>query len=152
MFICHPGGPFWKNKDEGAWSIPKGLVEPEDSDLEAVARREFQEEVGLAVDADLENLGEFKQPSGKVIHVWHGSQEIDEQALSSNLFEMEWPPKTGQMQSFPEIDRGQWFTIDDARIKLLKGQVPILDALTQHLDYKSPIQTKLDTKGQISLF
>jgi predicted NUDIX family NTP pyrophosphohydrolase len=152
VFICHPGGPFWKNKDDGAWSIPKGLVEPEDVDLETVARREFQEEVGLAVNVELKHLGEFKQPSGKVIHVWHGSQNIDEQAVSSNMFELEWPPRSGQKQSFPEIDCGKWFTVDEARCKLLKGQTPILDALTQSLDYKSPIHTTVDSNGQVSLF
>jgi predicted NUDIX family NTP pyrophosphohydrolase len=134
VFIGHPGGPYWRNRDDGAWTIPKGLAKPDDAHLEAVALREFAEEVGVAVTATLLPLGEFKQPSGKVIHVWHGSQDIDEAAVASNLFELEWPPKSGQIQCFPEIDRGQWFTIADARTKLLRGQVPILDALHQRLN------------------
>lgn len=149
VFICHPGGPFWRNRDDGAWSIPKGLLKPEDKDLETAARREFQEEVGIAVDATLEPLGEFKQPSGKVIHVWHGSQDIDEQAVSSKLFEMEWPPGSGQMQSFPEMDRGKWFTVDDARGKLLKGQVPIVEALVRRLADENPPRTKSGTEGKV---
>lgn len=139
VFICHPGGPFWANKDDGAWSIPKGVVEPGDVDLEAAARREFREEVGLAVTATLEHLGTFRQPSGKVVHIWHGSQDIDEQAVSSNMLEMEWPPKSGRIQRFPEMDCGKWFTVDFARAKLLVGQRPILEALLQRFDQSKPI-------------
>jgi predicted NUDIX family NTP pyrophosphohydrolase len=152
VFICHPGGPFWKNKDDGAWSIPKGLVEDGDADLEAVARREFLEEVGLAVEAPLEPLGQFKQPSGKIVHVWHGTQEVDERKAMSNVFEMEWPPKSGQMQSFPEIDRCQWFLVEKAREKILKGQVAILDELINRLQYRNPVGTPVDAKGQVNLF
>ena len=139
VLIAHPGGPFWSKKDHGSWSIPKGLAEAGEHDLETVARREFAEEIGQEVTAPLAVLGEFRQPSGKIIHVWIGSQQVDEDQVKSNMFEMEWPPKSGKYQSFPEVDRARWCEVPVAREKMLKGQVPILEALINHLGYAEDI-------------
>ena len=132
VLLIHPGGPFWPKKDDGAWSIPKGLFEPGE-DAEAAARREFAEETGFVPQGDLFPLGTFRQPTGKLLTVWTGEGEFDPATLVSNLFSLEWPPRSGRMQEFPEADRAQWFTPSDARRKLLKGQAPILDALLAHL-------------------
>jgi predicted NUDIX family NTP pyrophosphohydrolase len=151
VFLAHPGGPFWAKKDDGAWSIPKGLIEEHDTDLRAVATREFREEIGVELECALEILGEFKQPSGKVIHAWTGVNEINPAEVHSNTFELEWPPKTGIIREFPEVDRADWFLISDARKKLLKGQQPILDALISYLSYDEANETPADRKGQFSL-
>lgn len=128
VFLAHPGGPFWKNKDDGAWSIPKGEYAEGESAIEA-AQREFREETGFEPGTDLISLGEVKQPSRKLISVWAFEGDCDPANLRSNLFSLEWPPKSGRMTEFPEIDRAAWFTLDAARSKLLKGQLPFLDRL-----------------------
>ena len=127
FFLVHPGGPFWAKKDDGAWSIPKGLYEDDEDPLIA-AQREFAEEVGCPITGAFIALGEFKLPSGKRLTVWAVEGDIDASEVSSNTFEMEWPPKSGERVEFPEVDRAGWFAPDAARVKLNKGQVPMLDA------------------------
>ena len=133
MLLAHPGGPFWKGKDLGAWTIPKGLCESGEDALVA-ALREFREEMGSEAPAGpFAPLGEFKQPGGKVIAVFAVEGDFDCTRLASNSFTLEWPPKSGRQQQFPEIDRAAWFALADARRKILKGQAPILAALMAKL-------------------
>lgn len=132
VFLVHPGGPFWAKKDEGAWSVPKGEFEEGEKPLEA-ARREFREETGFDVDGRFAALTPLKQPSGKVIYAWAAAGDLDAAAIKSNTFTMEWPPKSGKIQEFPEVDRGGWFGIPEAREKLLPGQRPFLDELLKLL-------------------
>jgi predicted NUDIX family NTP pyrophosphohydrolase len=135
VFLAHPGGPFWKNKDDGGWSIPKGEYSQEESALDA-ARREFREETGFEAGTDFIWLEQIRQPSGKIISVWAFEGDCDPAALRSNTFSMEWPPKSGRTRDFPEVDRADWFPLDVARKKLLKGQLGFLDRLSAKL--KSP--------------
>jgi predicted NUDIX family NTP pyrophosphohydrolase len=127
VFLAHPGGPYWKNKDEGAWMIIKGEFDDEDP-LEA-AKREFREETGFELKGPFKALEPVKQSGGKVVHAFAAEQNLDTKAIESNTFEMEWPPKSGKKQSFPEIDRAAWFGLDEARVKMLKSQRPLLDQL-----------------------
>jgi predicted NUDIX family NTP pyrophosphohydrolase len=132
VLLVHPGGPFWAKKDDGAWSIPKGEYEPGEDPLQ-VATREFEEELGVPpppVDGAVP-LGELRQPSGKRVSAWalEGDVEVDE--VHSNTFPMEWPPRSGRMQEFPEVDRAGWFDLEMARRKFLKGQVAFLDRLPE---------------------
>ena len=128
VFLVHPGGPYWASKDEGVWSIPKGLVDAGEEEL-ACARREFKEETGFDVQGVGReiDLGTFQLPSGKRLHVWTLEGELDPAALNSNLFEMEWPPKSGRTARFPEVDRGGWFDRVPALLKIAKGQRPVLE-------------------------
>jgi predicted NUDIX family NTP pyrophosphohydrolase len=127
------GGPFWSRKDAGAWSVIKGLVEAGESPLQA-ARREFTEETGLPAPAvDREDAGDFTQPSGKIVTVYLARVVDLPTAITGNTFEMEWPPRSGGMQSFPEIDRGGWFALDVARLKLIRGLVPVIDVIASRL-------------------
>jgi predicted NUDIX family NTP pyrophosphohydrolase len=130
FFLVHPGGPFWKNKDEGAWTIPKGMIEPGEDPLTA-ARREFAEETGFQIDGEFVEIGSFKQPGGKHVLVWAVEGDCDPAKLASNEFEMEWPPRSGRRQRFPEVDRGGWFGLADAQVKMLIGQRPMLDAFLE---------------------
>lgn len=133
VLLVHPGGPFWAKKDAGAWSIPKGLLEPgEDDPLEA-AKRELAEETGGEPTGEAVPLGSFRQPGGKIVEAWAVEGDFDLAGFRSNTFTMEWPPKSGRMAAFPEADRGGWFTVPEAREKILKGQLPILDALLLRL-------------------
>ena len=136
VFLVHPGGPFWKNRDDGAWTVPKGAIEPGEEPLVA-ARREFAEETGFTVDGDFAELGDFKQPGGKHVLVWAVEGDCDPAKLVSNEFEMDWPPRSGKRLRFPEVDRGGWFGLDEAREKLLIGQRPMLDSLLQRLSRKA---------------
>jgi predicted NUDIX family NTP pyrophosphohydrolase len=136
VFLVHPGGPFWTRKDEGAWSIPKGEYDPGEDPFEA-ARREFQEETGFAVDGEFLPLAPRKQPSGKIISAWALEGDCDASAIRSNKFSMEWPPRSGKQQEFPEVDRAGWFPIPVAKEKILKGQMPFLDELGEILKNKS---------------
>lgn len=135
VLIAHMGGPFWARKDEAAWSIPKGLVEETDVEGELVAAaREFAEELGSAPpSAEYVLLGEFRQPSGKTIVVFAAEADFAVDAITSNTFALEWPPHSGNFEKFPEIDDARWFDIASAQPKLVKGQRPILDALTHLL-------------------
>jgi predicted NUDIX family NTP pyrophosphohydrolase len=126
FFLVHPGGPFWAKKDAGAWSIPKGLYAEGEEPL-AAAKREFREETGFAVAGDFVALGEFRQPSRKVISAWMVEAGCDAGAVKSNLFAMEWPPRSGKIAEFPEIDRAAWLAPSDAFVKILRGQKPILE-------------------------
>ena len=128
MFLVHPGGPFWAKKDTGAWSIPKGEF-PEGENPLAAARREFEEETGVVADGQFLPLGELKQPSGKVIEAWALEHDFDAAQVRSNTFTIEWPPKSGRMQQFPEVDAGGWFSLPEAEIKLIKGQLEFLARL-----------------------
>ncbi|MBM7046163.1 NUDIX domain-containing protein [Rhizobium lusitanum] len=135
VLLVHPGGPFWATKDEGTWSIPKGLVNLGEDDLDA-AVRETREELGVDVDGEFVTLGEFRQPSGKTVVAWcvEADPMIDFDDVRSSMFTMEWPPKSGQHKSFPEVDRAGWFSLEDAEVKMLKGQRAMLDALVKHLE------------------
>jgi predicted NUDIX family NTP pyrophosphohydrolase len=132
ILLVHPGGPFWAKKDDGAWSIPKGLYEDGEDSL-AAAQREFAEEVGTRVEGEFMPLGQFKLPSGKRLSVWAVEGDLDTARVRSNLFEMEWPPRSGKQAPFPEVDRAGWFTPEAARIKLTKGQVPVLDEFVRRI-------------------
>lgn len=133
VLIGHPGGPFWARKDDGAWSVIKG--EYTDEHPETAARREFREETGIDLpDRPLATLPEIKQKSGKLVTVFAIEVDLDTTGFVSNTFEMEWPPKSGVTRSFPEIDRIEWFSVEDARVKLLPAQAVLLDALGGDLD------------------
>ena len=125
VLLVHPGGPFWARKDEGAWSIPKGIPD-KGEDLFAAAKREFHEETGFSADGEFTPLGAYKQPGGKIVHAWAVEGDCDPAKLISNQFEMEWPPKSGRHARFPEIDRAGWFAPLAAQAKILRGQQPIL--------------------------
>ena len=132
VLLVHPGGPFWVRKDAGAWTIPKGRI-AEGEDAEAAARREFEEETGSHPPDHLQLLGTFRQPSGKLLTAFAGEGAFDPRQLKSNLFELQWPPHSGLLQFFPEVDRGAWFEAAEADEKILKGQRPILQALSHAL-------------------
>ena len=121
FLLAHPGGPFWARRDDGAWSIPKGVISADEEPL-AAARREFEEEVGQTMEGAFQALAPLKQKSGKVVHAWAVEADLDLNAFHSNLFEMEWPRGSGRTQAFPEIDRVGWFGADDALVKILPGQ------------------------------
>lgn len=135
VLLIHPGGPFWAKKDDGAWSIPKGLYEP-DEDVLAAAKREFFEETGCLPSGEFLSLGDFK-PGAKVLSVFAVEGDFDLANFKSNLFAMEWPPKSRRMAEFPEADRAGWFGIDEAEQKIVKGQLPILAALLDRLGEKA---------------
>jgi predicted NUDIX family NTP pyrophosphohydrolase len=128
VMLVHPGGPFWAKKDEGAWSIPKGLADEGEHFL-AAAKREFLEETGMAVDGEFLDLGAHKQPGGKTIVAWACEGAFDPASLKSNTFSLEWPPHSGRTAEFPEVDRAAWCSIDEAFMKINKGQRPIIAAL-----------------------
>jgi predicted NUDIX family NTP pyrophosphohydrolase len=128
VLLGHMGGPFWARKDAGAWSIPKGEHGPEEDPL-AVARREFEEELGSPVPAaEMVPLGQVRA-GGKLLTIWAAEGDLDADATTSNTFALEWPPRSGRVQEFPEIDRAAWFGVEEARAKLVKGQLPFLDRL-----------------------
>ncbi len=137
VLLVHPGGPFWRNKEDGAWSIPKGEIDPGE-DPRAVAQREFMEELGSAAAGPLQPLGEIRQRGGKRVYAFAMKGDLDAGLIRSNSFEMIWPPKSGRTQTFPEIDRAEWFTLPVARKKILDGQRPLLDRLEAlHPDERS---------------
>lgn len=130
LFLVHPGGPLWGHRDEGAWSIPKGLFEKNEQPIDA-AKREFWEETGFKAQGEFIELGQLKMPSGKIIHAWAVEQDIDASKLVSNTFTMEWPKGSGKLCDFPEVDRGEWFGLPQARIKISKGQQGFIDRLLE---------------------
>lgn len=132
VLLVHPGGPFWKAKDENAWSIPKGEAAPGE-DLLARARLEFAEEIGSPIDGDFIPLTPIRQAGGKMVHAWAVEGDLDIATLHSNTFEMEWPPKSGKRQSFPEVDRAEWFSLSAALPKINKAQAALLDELERKL-------------------
>jgi predicted NUDIX family NTP pyrophosphohydrolase len=132
VLLVHPGGPLWTRKDDGAWSIPKGELEPGEDGLTA-ARREFEEETGARPSGTFIALDPVKQPTGRIIHVWTIEAGFDPATLRSNLFEMEWPPRSGRRAQFPEVDRAAWFTLEQAAVKILKGQAPFLTQLAARI-------------------
>jgi predicted NUDIX family NTP pyrophosphohydrolase len=127
VLLAHFGGPQWRNKDEGAWAIPKGLVE-EGEPLEDCARREFEEEIGVRPEGALVALGRIRQKGGKYVEPFALEGNLDAEAIVSSSMTIEWPPRSGQFRAFPEVDRAQWFGLDEARRKILPSQLPILDA------------------------
>lgn len=132
VLLVHPGGPFWQRKDLGAWTIPKGEVDDGEALLDA-ARREFQEETGFAVDAPATAIGHVRLTSGKVIHAFAAEGDLDATQVRSNTFELEWPRGSGRRQTYPEIDRAEWFDVAEARKRILPAQATLLDALTDVL-------------------
>jgi predicted NUDIX family NTP pyrophosphohydrolase len=133
VLLAHPGGPFWRGKDEGAWMIPKGLVEEGEEPLDC-ALREFEEELGSRPAGTPVFLCRIRQAGGKWVEAFALEGDLDADAIAGNLFEVEWPPRSGQRQSFPEVDRAGWFSLAEARAKILPSQAPILDALEAELD------------------
>ncbi len=136
LLLVHPGGPFWARKDDGAWSIPKGEF-GEGEEPAAAARREFAEETGTPIAADLILLGEFRQAGGKLVTAFTAEGDLDPATLRSNLFSVEWPPKSGRTQQFPEVDRAAWFAPAEALQKILHGQRPIIEVLLERLRFSS---------------
>jgi predicted NUDIX family NTP pyrophosphohydrolase len=135
FLLVHPGGPFWAKKDAGAWSIPKGQIEDEE-EPRACAIRELEEELGEAPEIDPEQLielGSIRQRAGKVVEAWAAEADFDPAALASNTFAMEWPPRSGKQQEFPEVDRAEWLGLEQAREKILPAQAELLDRLLERL-------------------
>lgn len=133
VLLVHPGGPFWQKRDDGAWSIPKGEVAENEVGMDA-ARREFQEELGEAApDGDLTALGAVRQTGGKIVHAWASRGDLDVTRSTSNTFVIEWPPRSGKMQEFPEVDRAAWYDPDTARRKLVSAQRAFIDRLEELL-------------------
>ena len=133
VLLVHPGGPFWARKDAGAWSIPKGEIADGEEPLRA-AIREAREELGVDVDGDFVALTPIRQSGGKLVRAWAVKADLDPAAVRSNTFELEWPPKSGRTQTFPEVDRAGWFRTDEAKLSILKGQVPLIDELVALAD------------------
>lgn len=132
VLLVHPGGPFWRHRDAGAWSIPKGELDDAEDPLEA-ARREFEEETGLRPEGPFLELPAVRQKAGKVVHAWAFEGDWDPARLRSNTFEIEWPPKSGKTAEFPEVDRAEFFDLATAREKINAGQAPLLDYFADRL-------------------
>ena len=132
VFLVHPGGPFFKNKDAGAWSIPKGEFD-DDEDALLAAKREFFEETGQSVDGDFIKLSPIKLKSGKTVYAWAVEGDIDHSTIVSNAFEMEWPPRSGKTASFPEVDRAAWLDVAEAFLKVNAAQVGLIEELVELL-------------------
>ena len=135
VLLVHPGGPYWKNKDDGAWSIPKGEYDDFEDPL-AAARREFEEETGVVPNGEFLPLQPVRQPGGKIVHAWAVRGDFDPATLRSNTFTMEWPPRSGRQQEFPEVDRAAWWPVEQARRKILTGQAPLLAQLERVRDQR----------------
>jgi predicted NUDIX family NTP pyrophosphohydrolase len=135
--LVHPGGPLWARKDDGAWSIPKGEFQDAEDPLLA-AKREFEEETGTRPDGEFMPLDPIKQPGGKLVYAWAMRADFDTATLKSNTFSMEWPPRSGRQSEFPEVDGAAWFSLDEARRKILKGQAGFLDQLLARLSSVPP--------------
>jgi predicted NUDIX family NTP pyrophosphohydrolase len=144
VFLVHPGGPFWVKKDLGAWSIPKGEPEPGE-DLLSAAQREFEEETSFKASGQFSPLTPAKPQSGKVVHAWAVEGDCDAEAITSNMFSMEWPPRSGRQQEFPEVDRAAWFELKEAKKRINKGQTELLEELARLIgknrEYNAPLQS-----------
>lgn len=148
VMLVHPGGPFWAKKDDGAWSIPKGEIGAGEDMLDA-ARREFAEETGSELpQGELIDLNEVKISTGKVIHAWAMEYDFDTSTLQSNSFEMVWPPRSGQMQTFPEVDKAAWFDIGDAPLKMHTGQAVFIERLTEKLGVNLSLTAAVEPTGE----
>ncbi len=134
IFLVHPGGPYWKNKDEGAWSIPKGEFDEDEQPLHA-AIREFFEETRIKISGEFVELKPIQQKGGKTVFAWALEQDIDAANITSNYFEMEWPPRSGRYQSFPEVDKAAWFAIDEAKKKINEMQIGLIEDLVIKMPY-----------------
>jgi predicted NUDIX family NTP pyrophosphohydrolase len=132
VLLVHPGGPYWRRKDRGAWQIPKGAVDPGE-EAEAAARREVEEEIGLALTGRLTPLGEVRQAGGKRVIAFAAEHDFDPAGIASNMFEIEWPPRSGKRVAFPEVDAARWMTMTEAREMMLASQQPLLDRLIEAL-------------------
>ena len=132
MLLVHPGGPFWQKRDAGAWQIPKGKID-EGEELLAAALREFKEELGVALEGTAQPLTRIRQAAGKWVDTFAIEGDLDADAIVSETFEMEWPPRSGRIQTYPEIDRARWFPLHEARPKMLESQIPLLDELEARL-------------------
>ena len=128
VFLVHPGGPYWTKRDLSAWSIPKGEFEEGEDPFKA-ARREFREETGSGITGEFMALEPVRQPGGKMVYAWAVESDLDASGIESNLFDMEWPPRSGKTEKFPEVDKAGWFSFEVARQKIVKGQIPILEQL-----------------------
>lgn len=133
FFLVHPGGPFWSRKDVGAWSVPKGELN-ENEDALPGAKREFEEETSIKVDGEFIALKEVKGSNGKTIRIFALQRDLDPALVKSNLFSMEWPARSGKFREFPEVDRGNWFSFDEAAVKINKHQLPVLQELNARID------------------
>jgi predicted NUDIX family NTP pyrophosphohydrolase len=133
VFLVHPGGPFWAKKDYNAWSLPKGEFAEGEDPLQA-AKREFREETGFDIEGKFRRLEPVRQAGGKIVHAWAIEADCDPRELTSNTFSIEWPPKSGRIQQFPEVDRAEWFPYDETRRRILKSQLPLLDQLAAALE------------------
>ena len=131
VFLVHPGGPFWAKKDAGAWSIPKGEFETEQPLVAAM--REFEEETGLKISGDFIELKPVKQKGGKIVYAWAVEADFDASDIQSNMFKLEWPPKSGVIREFPEVDRAAWFDLETARLKILASQAGLIEQLQEFL-------------------
>ena len=152
LLLAHPGGPFWARKDMGSWSIPKGEFDLDREEPLSAAKREFAEETGHAVDGDFVDLGISRQTGGKMVHAWAIQGDIDPSKVLSNTFSMEWPPRSGKQQTFPEIDRVDWFDIETAKNKINKGQVVFIERLLEELSAsgeRSSLSQERTNKSQI---
>ena len=140
VFLVHPGGPFWANKDRGVWTIHKGEIDRDEDSLDA-ARREFEEETGFVAQGEFLSLGKIRQKSGKVVEAWAFAGDYDPSLLSSNLCSVEWPPQSGRQIKVPEVDRAGWFDLSGAKVKLIEAQWPFLDRLQDLLETKTSVQS-----------
>lgn len=136
VFLVHPGGPFWAKKDLGAWTVPKGEYLEGEEPLDA-AIREFKEETGFGLDGEFAELGTITQASGKIVSAWACAGDVDPEKLTSNLCEVEWPPRSGKLITIPEVDRGSWFSLDEAKRRILPAQQPFLARVAKLLDVRS---------------
>ena len=152
VMLVHPGGPFWAKKDDGSWSIPKGLVE-DSEDILSAAKREFREETGFEIDGNFVELGSLTQPSRKIVTAFAINKDLDVKKVISNTFDLEWPPKSGQIIQCPEIDKAEWFSIRQSMKKILKGQCGFITELASILGYVDLKEQNKETEDmQITLF
>ena len=147
VFLVHPGGPFWAKKDAGAWSLPKGEIGEDEDPLQA-AKREFTEETGFPIEGEFRPLEPIKQPGGKVVQAWAIEADCDPAQVRSNVFTMEWPPKSGRAQQFPEVDRAEWFAVAEARKRIIAAQINFLDQLVSVLGIAKDSESRCEISSK----